>query len=370
LRQHYPVLDGLRGTAAIAVLLYHFQGVTIALRYPDMVWIRHAHIAVDFFYCLSGYVIALAYQHRMSSMGLSRFLQVRIIRLHPMVIVGTMLGLFAYLFDPDIFSAAIPAPFQSVPGPDWKIAAAAFNGLLMLPSWPLPTRLESYFPLNGPAWSLMWEYIASLTYALVLWRLSRTTIALLAAIAAVGLFFASHAGGGLNIGWGWGQELSGLARVSFSFLAGMLLFLFRAQVRSPLGFVSLSVILMLLFLGAPPAIPIAPWLYEASIVVFIFPVIVAAGAGASCGPRMSRICDLLGRLSYPVYLMNFPVTMTLMSYYWAHDISPSEIFLIIAILSTATLITAYGILVLWDEPVRRWLNARLRKTASPTPRTT
>lgn len=141
MRQHYPVLDGLRGTAAVAVLLYHYIGTTVALRDPGISWVPHAHLAVDFFYALSGFVIAHAYQGRMAAMGFANFIKTRVIRLHPMVVAGTLFGLVAYLADPWMFGPGMPAPFAAPPGPDWKIAAAGINGLLMLPTWPLPTRL-------------------------------------------------------------------------------------------------------------------------------------------------------------------------------------------------------------------------------------
>lgn len=364
MRQHFPALDGLRGTAALSVVLYHYVSVTLGLRDPDMLWIPHAHIAVDFFYCLSGYVIALAYQDRIARMGVGGFMRTRIIRLHPMVVAGTLFGLLGYLLDPDIFSSAIPAPFRAQPGPEWKVAMAAVSGMVMIPSWPLPTRLESYFPLNGPAWSLMWEYVASAAYGLVLWRLNRTVIGCLAALAAVGLFSASHGGNGLNIGWGWGQELPGLARVSFSFLAGILLYQWRTRISARLGIVALSIILILLFAG--PDGLVAPWLYEASVVVFVFPLIVAMGAGAPCGPRMIRVCDVMGRLSYPLYLLNFPITMAWMSFYWSHALSVQTAVLGIAALTLATIAFAYTVLVLYDEPFRRRLQARTPTKGTPS----
>jgi len=66
-RQHFEILDGLRGVAAIAVVIFHFMEITIPD--PKNNFIAHAYLAVDFFFCLSGFVIAYAYDDRLSKIG-------------------------------------------------------------------------------------------------------------------------------------------------------------------------------------------------------------------------------------------------------------------------------------------------------------
>jgi len=62
-------------------------------------FIAHGFLALDFFFCLSRFVIAYAYDDRIEKMGVTEFFKSRIIRLHPLVILGSVLGLLSFLFD-------------------------------------------------------------------------------------------------------------------------------------------------------------------------------------------------------------------------------------------------------------------------------
>src|SRR5688572_10257848 len=97
-KPHFEILDGLRGVAAIAVVVFHFM--EIAIPDPEKNFIAHAYLAVDFFFCLSGFVIAYAYDEKMAVIGIAGFIKRRLIRLHPLVIIGSVLGLLTFLFDP------------------------------------------------------------------------------------------------------------------------------------------------------------------------------------------------------------------------------------------------------------------------------
>lgn len=88
-KQHFEILDGLRGIAAVAVVIFHFMEFAV----PDYSksFIAHAYLAVDFFFCLSGFVIAYAYDNKVQKLGALQFLKLRLIRLHPLVIIGSVL---------------------------------------------------------------------------------------------------------------------------------------------------------------------------------------------------------------------------------------------------------------------------------------
>ncbi|MEP6806722.1 MAG: acyltransferase, partial [Flavobacterium sp.] len=96
-KQHFEILDGLRGIAALAIVFFHFMEIVYT---PDKNFIAHGFLAVDFFFCLSGFVIAYAYNDRIGKMKLTDFFKLRLIRLHPLVIFGAVLGLLAFMFDP------------------------------------------------------------------------------------------------------------------------------------------------------------------------------------------------------------------------------------------------------------------------------
>lgn len=97
-KPHFEILNGLRGLAAIVVVIFHFMEIIITDF--SRIFIAHGFLAVDFFFCLSGFVIAYAYDSRIADMGLKTFIKVRLIRLQPLVVIGSILGLLTFLFDP------------------------------------------------------------------------------------------------------------------------------------------------------------------------------------------------------------------------------------------------------------------------------
>ena len=159
MRPRYQLLDGLRGVAALVVILFHF-GEGFATSSVDQM-MNHGYLAVDFFFVLSGFVIGYAYDgrwanHRMTS---GRFMLRRIIRLQPMVVLGAVLGLAAYIIGgcQRWDGAAVSA---------WPMAVAFILAILVLPVFPGTDAdvrgNNEMFPLNGPEWSLFFEYIGSL----------------------------------------------------------------------------------------------------------------------------------------------------------------------------------------------------------------
>src|SRR6185312_7353610 len=97
-RPHFQVLDGLRGIAALAVVVFHFMEWIYTNASKN--FIGHGFLAVDFFFCLSGFVIGYAYDERFKNIGIKQFFKRRLIRLQPMVVFGSVIGLLAFLFDP------------------------------------------------------------------------------------------------------------------------------------------------------------------------------------------------------------------------------------------------------------------------------
>src|ERR1700712_1398255 len=168
-KQHFEILDGLRGVAALAVVTFHFM----EMAYSDYSqnFIGHGFLAVDFFFCLSGFVIAYAYDDRIAKMGVVEFFKSRIIRLHPLVILGSVLGLLSFLFDPfggqsELYSAG-------------KVLLLFITSVFLIPFPAMQDRAFNLFGLNAPAWSLFWEYVANIVYAFILSRLNRRYLALL-----------------------------------------------------------------------------------------------------------------------------------------------------------------------------------------------
>lgn len=347
-KQHYEILDGLRGVAAIAIVVFHFMEIVYL---PDKNFIAHGFLAVDFFFCLSGFVIAYAYDDRIGKMGIKEFFKSRLIRLHPLVIIGTVLGLLAFLFNP---FTGIPEGYTA-----GKIALIFIATLLMIPNPVMADRYFNVFGLNAPAWSLFWEYIANIVYALVLYRLKRNVLLALAAIAAVTLCYVSHrAGGSLLGGWAGENFWDGGARIAYSFLAGMLIFRFNWIIKNKLGFLGLSFLLLLAFL-----MPHSEWnwLTQLLVVLVYFPLLVAIGAGANLSQHLKAICVFLGKLSYPLYMTHYAVMWIFASYYTTYK--PGFTLLVTIIIGGTALLIGFASLIMkfYDSPVRAYLTSKRKK---------
>jgi peptidoglycan/LPS O-acetylase OafA/YrhL len=358
MRPHLAVLDGLRGTAAISVVVFHFQELSLAHVRPDSLWLRHAHLAVDFFFCLSGYVIAYAYDDRRERMSTADFLRARLIRLHPMVVFGLLLGLASFVFDPFNAAAAVHPWLHAQTAPFWKLAADTTAGFLMLPAWPLPNRFGAYFPLNAPSWSLMWEYVASVVFGLLLWRQRRSWLLPTVIVAAIGVVLVAYTVGHLSVGFAWEQMPAAFTRTAFSFCFGVLLFRYRVAIRARVGWVVLSLAMVALFIAPVPER--LNWLYESWVVLLLFPLIVACGAGAPSNRITQPLCSFLGRISYPVYMIHYAFVMIFANLRAARGTDNDFLPWLIAILTGLIVLFSYAVLVLYDEPARRWLQQRVR----------
>ncbi|SER33981.1 acyltransferase family protein [Pedobacter rhizosphaerae] len=341
-RPHFAILDGLRGIAAIAVVIYHFMEIAV----PDyhQSFIAHAHLAVDFFFCLSGFVIAYAYDHKLKQLGLALFMKLRLIRLHPLVIIGSVIGLLVFVYDP--FSNLYQAYADRTP-------LMFITSCLMIPYPLVHERYFNLFHLNPPTWSLFWEYIANMVYALVLIRLRNKAMWALVGIAAVAICYESFHAGSLAVGWGGDNIVGGGIRVAYSFLAGILVYRSNWVIKSRLGFLSIGLFLIAVFV-----IPFSEKtnaVVDILLVLFYFPFLIALGAGAQLKKRFSKICKWSGEISYPLYVIHYPFIWLFMSYVEQTKPNMQQMsgMIIFGVLALITL--AYGILVFVDIPIRNYL---------------
>lgn len=347
-KQHFHILDGLRGVAALSVVAFHFMEVVYSDYSQD--FIGHGFLAVDFFFCLSGFVIAYAYDNRIANIGLWEFCKARLIRLHPLVIMGSVLALLGFFFDPfvavaDAYSAG-------------KIALIFLCSVLMIPYPVVTERYLNLFNLNAPAWSLFWEYIANILYALVLFRINRKWLILPVLLAAAGICYVANRSGNLMGGWSGGTFWDGGIRIAYSFLAGMLVYRYNIIIKNKLGFLGLSVLLFLAFI-----MPFTTWnwLTEPLAVLIYFPLLVALGAGAVLSPGLTRICIFSGNISYPLYMTHYTFIWVFANYYGKYKPSISQLSYIIPISIVLLLGIAWLVMVAYDTPIRRYLNNKRKQ---------
>jgi peptidoglycan/LPS O-acetylase OafA/YrhL len=346
-KPHFVLLDGLRGVAALAVVLFHFMEWV----YPDARhnFIGYGFLAVDFFFCLSGFVIGYAYDDRLGSLGVWAFFQARLIRLHPLVVLGSVLGLLALLLD----------PFEAYPGGygAGKLLQAFGCSVLLIPFPVLENRSFNLFGLNAPAWSLFWEYVANIVYALLLYKLARRYLAVLTLLAAATLFLVSYRAGNLLGGWAGENFWDGGARIAYSFCAGLLLYRSNWVLQNNLGFRGLASLLLLAFLMPHVS---WNWVAEPLVVVAYFPFLVALGAGAraSLSAGVAKRCRFLGAISYPLYMTHYAALWLFGHYYTRYQPGTTELLLLVPLGIASLVSVAYAVMRWYDIPVRRYLSRK------------
>lgn len=353
-KEHFEILDGLRGVAAMLVVLFHIQGITVGFNGAKVLF-HHAPLAVDFFFALSGFVIGHAYDDRWHELTPGRFLALRLVRLHPLLILGVLMGLVSYLTDP--FAGTAQAVASTT------LMLAVVMGLLVLPSWPLPNRWTDTHPLNGPCWSLFQEYLGNIAYAFVLRRLSTKALGGLAALSAAPLIVTGLNYGTLDLGAAWDHWWAAPMRLCFPFITGLWLYRVRQSLPAVrLGFLPLSIILTVAVML--PLIPAAGGvklngLYEALCVIMLFPIIIISGAHSDAGSGLTGLCRVSGRISYPLYVTHFPFLYVWMNYVITIKPTDGQMLAIGLLLVPSLVAIAWAALVLWDEPMRARLRVKL-----------
>ena len=147
-KQHYEILDSLRGVAAVMVVIFHIFETFSGGNHLKQI-VNHGYLAVDFFFVLSGFVIGYAYDDRWGKMTLKGFFKRRIIRLHPMIVMGMIIGAIGF------YISASPTVFPGISSvPAWKLIAIMLIGFTLLP---VPNFMDirgwgEMHPLDGPAW--------------------------------------------------------------------------------------------------------------------------------------------------------------------------------------------------------------------------
>jgi len=364
-KPHYALLDGLRGVAALLVVWYHvYEGYQFGSGAAIIKEMNHGYLAVDFFFILSGFVIGYAYDDRWGkTLTTPGFFKRRLIRLHPMVVMGALIGLAMFVMQGAV---AWDGTHATIGG----MLVALLCAMLMIPALPgcgYEVRGNGeMFPLNGPAWSLFFEYIGNILYALFIRRLSTRWLAALAGVLAVMLawFTAYDVCGYGMFGVGWTLDglnfWGGLLRMLCPLTIGMLVSRVFHKVNVRGAFWICTVVLLLLFhvpyIESTGGISLNG-IFEAACIVLIFPALVWLGASGTTTDRYStRICTFLGDISFPLYIVHYPF----MYYFYAWLID-KKLFTLGDTWAEALITCGVSILVAWlclkfyDIPVRKWL---------------
>lgn len=355
-KPHYNILDGLRGVAAITVVCFHLFEAYATSHLDQQ--LNHGYLAVDFFFILSGFVVGYAYDDRWKTMKIKDFLKRRFIRLQPMVVIGAIIGAIMFYFQGcsvwDVSKVSIG-----------MLLLATLLNICLIPATPgFEIRgVGEMYPLNGPSWSLFFEYIGNILYALFIRKLSIRNLAIFVLLAGLGLAAFSIFGpyGDICVGFSLTDDnmVGGSLRILFSFPAGLLLSrIFKpVHIKGAFWICSLSVVVLLVIprVGDGESL----WmngLYDTVCFAFLFPLLVYLGAsGKTTDKHTTRVCKFLGDISYPLYMVHYPFIY--LYYAWVKNESltfvqslPGALALVMG-----NILLAYLCLKLYDEPVRKYL---------------
>ena len=362
-KPHFEALDGLRGVAAIMVLLFHiFETYSIVNHIPLPV--GHGYLAVDFFFALSGFVIGYAYDDRWKrGMSVWNFLKRRVVRLHPMVALGMILGGCLFYF------GASPE-FPLIAGtPVWKLLLYIALGILMIPTPPsVDIRgWQETYTVDAPCWSLFFEYAGNILYALFIRRLAIKALAIVVALSAIANLCLTLTYGSVMGGWVLTPQHLGIGfiRLLYPFLAGLLLYRFGRRPANLRGsFWLCSLILVIVLMAPSPSGFAQTWqngLYESIVILLIFPAIVYMGAvRAPQKPWLSRACKFMGDISYPVYLVNYPIMYVFTGWISRTGYTLRETWWMAIMVFVLTVLVSYVLMRWLEVPLRSWLGRRLR----------
>lgn len=385
-RKRLMILDALRAVAGLSIPLFHlFDPLTKRAEAPIGSIMGHGYLAVEFFLLLMGYMLGYAYDRRWNEgMGVLEFFKRRLIRLHPLVVSGVVLGLVVVL--------AQPEPGVWVP---WLKDAGGLGvlGIAMWAATMVPVVGYGMInPFNACSWTLYYEYAGNILYSLVIRRLGRAMLLFCALVAAFfWIAFAFHVN--LNhvfgtdfrlfadvsnysiwsVAGGWAAKdvhvYAGFVRLGFPLFFGLLLFRLGWRIRLPKGAVWIAVSVFLLVLCTPCTYklggPSHPWvnpLFEAVALIVVFPVLIMIGAGSETdeSSTAARVVSYFAELSYPLYMSHY---MFMYIYNWwvrTHSREYPDFVVLSIVCAIYVLMIGFAslMMIFWDRPVQRRLTCR------------
>jgi peptidoglycan/LPS O-acetylase OafA/YrhL len=348
-QRHFLVLDALRGVAAISVAAYH-----ACIIFGAKQLLPTAFLAVDFFFLLSGIVVAHAYEDRLKKGQIVGYLERRAIRLYPMIVLGACIGLSVLFTSPAV---------RQMPG--ITLIFLGLSAVLCIPvvSANVYPGSHSIAPINNPSWSLFYELFANVVYGLVAKRLTNR---LLIAIVLASLFvegFGIAKFNGANVGpytetFNWG-----FARVLFPFFLGVLIN--RAIVpRDPSPSRVMAALLAMILVATLCLPSLGRWtgISELVAIAIIYPAIIITAIRITVPSHKGGLFTWIGAVSYPLYAIHSPLFL------WLARLQRKTAFRFpvspygwTAIALTGSVFAAWVVYKVYDAPLREALTNMTRR---------
>lgn len=332
---HFMGLDGLRGVAAFVVVAFHRRA-----------WIgdgavSHGYLAVDFFFVLSGFVIACAYSRRLreGQITFADFLRLRAIRLWPLVLLGATLG------------AAVQAAQSFAAGNaglGWGFVAAWLPQSFLIPV----TWLDGPFQVNIPAWSLFFEVIGNLLFAMYFvhfaWRKLVAATVIISALLCINMFLIVDRSAEFTLGYLY----FGVIRMGAPFLVGVIIH--GLWLNSKLPRLRAPFWLLLLVVIATACVPKLSGAFEPAyrlVCTFIvYPAVLIAGVQSEPQGRWLGFARISAELSYPVYILHLPLLMAFAALHGEHPA-----------MSQVLLVGEMVVVALFALTASRWFDTPIRE---------
>lgn len=354
----FATLDGLRGVGALTVVTGHsalfFNNINLTGGGPAL---------VDAFFFLSGFVIAYVYEPRfVKGMDARTFMVQRLIRLMPLAMLGTILGYITLAACVTIFQGDISH-------------AAMFSRLIpemfMIPAMSLGTN-DDLFKFNVPLWSLLFELLANVIYVIMIPWLSRRVLVITVAFWAMILALLSIMYGTTDGGAELANAPIGMARASFGFFAGVLLYRMLGSPAGPskrTGWLALLPMALVIVVAVLPAEGQArPYIQLAAVMLFPI-VMISIGSLIEPPQFLQGFFRWAGEMSFPIYVFHWPILMVFRYYEDANPGSLTSLGPIVGIALIAIVVLVSWLLMQFVEvPMRNWLTQLSRRyPAQPRP---
>jgi peptidoglycan/LPS O-acetylase OafA/YrhL len=332
-RHRFAVLDGMRGVAALSVVLMHsFHGRGN---------VANAQLAVDLFFILSGFVVAYSYDDRLSlPSGKWQFIVSRFIRLYPMLLIGALGGIGLALVH-NLINPLHAYTYQ-------EIVKSGALSLLVLPYLEPNSINQHAFSFNPPIWSLFFEIVGNLIYVCISRFLSVRVLIALTVLGLIGAVALGPLGGFDKLNFA-----GGFPRIIAGFFGGVLLFKLFRSARLPKIRANIFVTSAVLLAVFNFPIEIGGWLY---LPAFLLLFIAVIGGINSSPAATDGWCGFLGLVSYPVYLIH-SLTLYVVTFVakenGLHDILATVHFIAIPFVG-------YLVALYYETPARLFLTRILR----------